>query len=101
MWSFVGNKGNKQWIWLALDAATREVVGVHVGGRDRAGAEGLWRSLPAVYRQCAVSCTDWLVELRGGLPLVAAPGRGEEAGQDEPHRALQRYTSPAGIAPGA
>ena len=59
MWSFVGDKGNKQWIWLALEAATREIVGVHVRGRDRAGAEGLWRSLPGLYRQCAVSYTDF------------------------------------------
>ena len=59
MWSFVGHKGNKRWIWLALDAATREIVGVHVGARDRAGAEGLWRSLPGVYRQCAVCYTDF------------------------------------------
>ena len=22
MWSFVGNKGNKQWIWLAIDVLT-------------------------------------------------------------------------------
>jgi IS1 family transposase len=28
MWSFVGNKGNKQWIGLALDRDTREIVGV-------------------------------------------------------------------------
>ena len=76
MWSFVGNKANKQWIWLALDTATREIVGVHVGARARAGAEGLWGNLPGVYRACAVSYTDWLVELRGGLPIIASPDRG-------------------------
>jgi len=26
-WSFVNHKGNKQWIWLALDKKTREIVG--------------------------------------------------------------------------
>ena len=26
MWSFVGNKKNKIWIWLALDLKTRELV---------------------------------------------------------------------------
>ncbi|MBC6477856.1 MAG: IS1 family transposase [Hormoscilla sp. GM7CHS1pb] len=31
MWSFVENKENKQWIWLALDTKTREIVGVYVG----------------------------------------------------------------------
>lgn len=59
MWSFVANKNNKQWIWLALNMATREIVRVYVGERSREGAQGLWDSLPAVYRQCAVSYTDF------------------------------------------
>ena len=59
MWSFVGNKGNKQWIWLAIDVLTKEVVGVYIGLIDKDGARGLWNSLPPVYRQCAVSYTDF------------------------------------------
>lgn len=59
MWSFVGNKGNKQWIWLALDVDTREIVGVYVGDRSQQGARGLWLSLPGAYRQCAVAYTDF------------------------------------------
>jgi insertion element IS1 protein InsB len=55
----VGSKGRKKWIWLALDVSTREIVGVFVGDRGKAGAKGLWRSLPAVYRQCAVLYTDF------------------------------------------
>ena len=58
MWSFVGNKGNKQWIWLAIDVFTKEIVGVYIGKRDQTGARGLWDSLPAVYRQCAVSYSN-------------------------------------------
>jgi IS1 family transposase len=27
----VDNKGNQQWVWLALDTETREIVGVHIG----------------------------------------------------------------------
>lgn len=27
LWSFVDEKDNEQWVWLALDAATREIVG--------------------------------------------------------------------------
>ena len=55
----MGSKECKKWIWLALDTAAREIVGVFVGSRDKAGAEGLWRSLPAAYRQCAVLYTDF------------------------------------------
>lgn len=59
MWSFVNDKGNKQWIWLALDVTTREIVGVYVGPRSEQGARQLWHSLPGVYRQCAVTYTDF------------------------------------------
>lgn len=45
MWSFAGNKGNKQWVWLALDADTREIVGVTIGTRDEASANKLWEFL--------------------------------------------------------
>jgi IS1 family transposase len=59
MWSFVGNKDNKQWIWLAIDASTKEIVGVYIGKREQAGSQRLWDSLPPVFRQCAVSYTDF------------------------------------------
>ena len=45
----VGSKGNKQWIWLALDAKTREIVGIYIGDRSRESALKLWDSLPPVY----------------------------------------------------
>ncbi len=57
-WSCVGPKANKQWVELALDAETGLSVGCFVGARDEPGAQGLWRSLPPVYRQCAVCYTD-------------------------------------------
>ncbi len=55
----MGSKGCKKWIWLALATATREIVGVFVGSRSKTGAKGLWRSLPATYRQCAILYTDF------------------------------------------
>lgn len=59
MWSFVGDKGNKQWIWLALEVNTREVIGVHIGDRSEQVARALWASIPSVYRQRAVAYTDF------------------------------------------
>ncbi len=67
MWSFVGEKRNKQWIWLAIDVLTKEIVVGYIGKRDEAGARGLWDSLPAVYRQCAVSYTDFCPFLRNSF----------------------------------
>ena len=58
IWSFVGSKRNQQWTWLALDIANRQIVGHFTGKRDCTGASELWRSLPPVYRQCAVCYTD-------------------------------------------
>ena len=58
LWSFVDNKGNQQWVWLALDAQTREIVGVHMVVRSAVSARSLWNSMPPVYRQCAVIYTD-------------------------------------------
>lgn len=49
LWSFVGNKNQKEWVWLALDRDTREIVGVAIGARDAATARQLWESLPPVY----------------------------------------------------
>ncbi|WP_299486771.1 IS1 family transposase [Acaryochloris sp. IP29b_bin.137] len=59
LWSFVDHKGNKQWVWLAIDADTREIIGCHVGDRSRTSAQQLWQFLPAVYRQCAKVYTDY------------------------------------------
>ncbi len=59
MGSFVNDKVNKQWVWLALDIATREIVGVYVGARSEYGVRQLGHSLPGVYRQCAIAYTDF------------------------------------------
>lgn len=58
LWSFVDNKDNKQWVWLALDVDTREIVGMYIGAWDETAAQGLWESFPGVYRQCAMAYTD-------------------------------------------
>ena len=68
MWSFVGRKANKQWIWLAIDRETGDIVGVAIGARDKATALQLWESLPAVYRQCAVCYTDFWKSYESVLP---------------------------------
>ena len=51
LWSYVGKKENKKWVWLALDLKTREIVGVYIGDRSKEGAKELWKSLPPVYRR--------------------------------------------------
>lgn len=81
MWSFVGKHDNKQWIWLALDAETRKIVGVHIGNRDKEGAQGLWDSLPPVYLQCAVCYTDFWEAYATVIPPKRHRQVGKETGQ--------------------
>ncbi|OQX13593.1 MAG: IS1 transposase [Desulfobacteraceae bacterium IS3] len=59
MCSFVGKKKNKQRVWPAGNAETGETAGCRIGGRGKAGAGSLRKSLPPVYRQCAVCYTDF------------------------------------------
>ncbi len=49
MWSFVVSKRNKQWIWIALDGATKQVIAFYVGDRSASSARELWRRIPQVY----------------------------------------------------
>jgi IS1 family transposase len=77
----VDNKGNKQWVWLAIDADTREIVGVYIGARDEASAQGLWDSLPAVYRQCAIAYTDFWAAYAAVLPSKRHRAVGKETGK--------------------
>jgi len=81
MWSFVGNKQRtKKEIWLAIDRETREVVGLHVGGRGREDAMKLWHSLPAVCRQCAVIYTDFWQAYQQVFPSKRHRAVGKESG---------------------
>jgi len=58
LWSFVQKKTNKQWVWLAMDKQTRQILAFHVGDRSRASAKQLWANIPAVYREQATFYTD-------------------------------------------
>jgi insertion element IS1 protein InsB len=51
-------KANKPWIWLAMDATTRQIIAFHVGDRGPDSAKALWATVPAVYRDQAVFHTD-------------------------------------------
>src|SRR5687768_5453732 len=68
MWSFVTKRANKQWIWIAMDATTRQVIAFHVGGRSRDSAIVLWAKIPLVYREQATFHTDQYDAYTGVIP---------------------------------
>jgi len=68
LWSFVGKKANRHWVWIAMDATTRQVLAFHVGDRSQASAEQLWANLPASYREQAIVYTDHYAVYKGVIP---------------------------------
>ena len=58
MWSFVGSKENKQWIWIAMDAKSRQIIAFYVGDRSQESAKKLWELIPKDYRENATFYTD-------------------------------------------
>jgi IS1 family transposase len=81
VWSFVGSKKQKQWVWLAIDRDTREIVGVHIGDRSAEGAQALWDSLPGIYQQWATSYTDFWEAYHSIFPETRHHAVGKESGQ--------------------
>jgi insertion element IS1 protein InsB len=68
MWSFVQKKANKQWIWIAMDAKTRQIIAFHVGDRSGEGGKALWANIPLVYREQATFHTDQYNVYKGVIP---------------------------------
>jgi insertion element IS1 protein InsB len=70
MASFVKRKANKSWIWIAMDATSRQVMAFHVGDRSRRSAMRLWAKIPVAYRQHATFYTDQYVVYEGVIPAA-------------------------------
>jgi insertion element IS1 protein InsB len=58
MWSFVGRKENKQWVWIAMDAKSRQIIAFYVGDRSQDSVKKLWELIPEYYREKATFYTD-------------------------------------------
>jgi insertion element IS1 protein InsB len=68
MWSFVGKRANRPWIWMAMDANTRQVIAFHGGDRSRDSAQALWAKIPGAYREQARFHTDQYEVYTGVIP---------------------------------
>jgi insertion element IS1 protein InsB len=51
MWTFVQNKDNKQWLWMALNPDNRQIVAFHVGGRSGKDAQLFYDKIPTIFKQ--------------------------------------------------
>jgi len=68
LWSFVGKRTNRHWVWIAVDATTRQVIAFHVGARSQACAAQFWTNLPTGYREQAIFYTDHYAVYKGVIP---------------------------------
>jgi len=60
MWTFVGRKKRKVWLWLAVERTSRRIVAWVTGHRDAATARRLWQALPRRYRRrCGYFTDEW------------------------------------------
>src|SRR3954452_19141922 len=50
LWSFVGKKANKRWVWIALARHTRQVVAYAIGERGERTCWRLWERIPESYK---------------------------------------------------
>jgi IS1 family transposase/DNA-directed RNA polymerase subunit RPC12/RpoP len=67
MWSFVLNKAQKRWLWLALCRRTRQIIAFYIGQRDAAAAQQLWQRVPYPYTLCPIY-TDQYAPYADALP---------------------------------
>ena len=80
LWSFVRNKRAQWWVWVALDADTRQVVAMVCGDRSERTAQCLWDALPDEYRDGAIICTDFWSAYLAVVPAERHAAGGKDAG---------------------
>ena len=79
MWSFVHDKSNKQWLWLAILRRTGQTIAYHIGKRDHLSFEKLYSKIPQQYKQCQSRSDFW--EAYDKLPKSLHKKCGKEEGE--------------------
>ena len=79
MWSFVGAKAHKRWLWTALCRRTRQVVAFVIGDHSQETCKRLWARIPDTYRRCHSFSDFW--KTYQILPQTTQQCVGQETGQ--------------------
>lgn len=59
MWSFVYQRANKHWLWIAICRRTRQVVAFFLGNRSEQSCQCLWDLVPPAYRNSTTYSDFW------------------------------------------
>ena len=59
LWSYVYEKTNKRWLWVALCRRIRQVVAFFLGDRSEESCQYLWNLIPYNYKHCTTYSDFW------------------------------------------
>jgi insertion element IS1 protein InsB len=80
LWSFVGSKAKKRWVWIALARHTRQVLAYAIGNRGERTCRRLWERIPESYKGgCCYS--DLWEAYRAVIPGECHEAVGKESGE--------------------
>ena len=80
LWSFVGSKADKRWVWIALARHTRQVLAYIIGDRGERTCRRLWERIPEGYKGgCCYS--DFWEAYRAAIPEEHHEAVGKESGE--------------------
>jgi insertion element IS1 protein InsB len=80
LWSFVHDKKNQCWIWIALCAVTKQVVAFVAGDRGTQTCRALWRAIPWRYKHAKCYSDFWEAYL-SVVPSDQHEAVGKESGK--------------------
>ncbi len=80
LWSYVFEKDNKIWAWIALSRETREVVAYACGERSEETCQILWNRIPFAYKK-AIVFTDYWKAYQAVIPNEQHNPVGKETGE--------------------
>lgn len=80
VWSFVGRKKQKAWVWIAISYQSRQVLAMVVGDRSAKTCQKLWNRLPDAYKQLQ-TFTDFYAAYQKVLPPDLHESCGKQSGK--------------------
>ena len=80
VWSFVGKRTQKRWLWTAMCRRTRQIVAYVIGDHSETTCHRLWLAIPSAYRRCRTFSDFWKA-YHAVFPADTHESVGKESGQ--------------------
>jgi len=81
LWSFVGRREKKRWIWLVLERRRRQIIPLHIGDRSQDSALALWAKVPSAIKAQALVLTDCWDAYQLAIPSTQHVACEKQSGQ--------------------